>query len=1032
MKKGMKLLRNMIIGLLVVICAVAAVVVVITVFGDGGDEATLERRPVDRVGADRIVHQTEDNFFWQSALQKAVGEELWRYYPLIPKEAEPGDIVKLSAPALGFVAWEADPRFADVKFTAEPSEESIVRMSFVVPEEDFQIRALYTDMPNESDDIIVLNPDGIEHGTLPPEFDRGDEFLNRDDSDEDNIIYNFRPTPLRYGMFGNDYGFRPGQPESLWGENIILTGYSSLDAVSASITGFSGSFGGVGAPVPAEDYNMWFDPLAMGMGFRIHGRPLPLDGWFEDDPVFPTDAMHFRFNVTVRWRTRQFVPEVPPVLDTREYIDGDPNPEFGNIITPGIPAVTEQWVSHVRPFTFKILPRPDIIERDMPDGMIGVRYGDPEVMALLEPLDPFNTRIRVHVPQFPEFPTNPFIAPTDPVPDPGDPDAPPITPGSPGDGDWYRFGGTQWRFSIIDNSATGYTFTVPGDIAGEHPFVDIAFMPPPTFSRDISLTVRLEAVAQHPAQVQIGLLRDPDRSGSPGQILIGTIERTFTITILPRPSFVTAFDGLPHAMDGTLRYPSASRPELSEPADTPYSGTIRATGFPTRLVRIPDPSVIGGIREEFQFTQWHLAYNGDPITNQLDNVPGMNFNRSPGLIFPTEVTPLPDGNNGGENGNGSGAGNSNNIGPVGEYAVSISGTPMTFGDFPVNITFSSMHDPNPNIRTEIAVPVPTGATPGFNLRIWPRTYLYIDMGFGNPAAFVTRVTPGGESESFNEVADAPRYVERRAVMPGTLGMIISHDPRFVRWEHNLANHPQPHVPPIGGPAVPNSGQPGHWRTTTHNYMVMRMPVDPTGPGTLASPVNLDVYIRGFPTINPLITLPDARDGMVGQLFARSLNIRADDLGDVGQGRNPSWELISWNLDGLSDPGFSLSVDPSTGRFTEVTGTPTLSGELTFTVGVNLRGTMQVQETFSVMIRPRPGIILGDVDDSGDVNYLDVITLARYLGLRGTPNAIELSERGRNNADIGRKGFITGDDLTRLLEIFAIYDERLPNAPDAGD
>ncbi|MCL2279547.1 MAG: hypothetical protein FWC20_09105 [Oscillospiraceae bacterium] len=991
MKKGMKLLRNMIIGLLVVICAVAAVVVVITVFGDG-NEATMERRPVERVRATGVVHEAEDSLNLQTSLQRRLGESYWRYYPSIPDEAMPGDIVNISVPALGFVAWEAESLYSEVKIMDEISTADFIRASFVVPEEAFAVRALYTDTFDSGEGVFIFNYEAIEEGQAEI----------RPDATE--TVY------LRYGMFENDYR-----------DFITFGGIGNLEQFDFRVEdfyAFIGDAAGVGAHIHGLSARPGPVLDGSGRGVIVEGFP---SGQVHDYPL-PPDAPPrvvtiFTFDVVMSWAIEEEVePERPNMISNPNFDPdlpvGPGNPE--QIQDGTIPAVRELVVNDraTRRVQFTILPQPIIRPRIMQDGMVGVQYGGTEAHG---------TRIGVDVLDLlnPNFPDPPVDLDSD---------------------DPFERAGLIWRWGIIHD--TDYYWPNPPKITDGNPQADILIRPnpltpniiPPTSPGIIPFTLELLAFAPHPEQNPT-ILRH-----------IGTVRQSFEITILPRPEFVTGSTGLAHTMDATLRF----TPELMEENGVPM---LDSSGHPiviqynephTRLLVDDNDVPILNAGGDFVWLGHSLATpeNQQGHTYQqtirakgfhqnidwnwsYDTLPaGLQFDRSPGSFNPVFM-------------------GAEGTGGFGEDIFGINGTPRTFGTKTFTVTYDSMNDDNLNVRVEIPRT--------FTLIIWPRTYLHINMG-AFQRGFVRQMGENGIADNFNENIDseARMYMHRHAVMPGNLGMISFDVGSFVRWEHEFSATQHSNLPPIGGPssARPTTAaanwqqQTGHFRTPTHNHMVMRMPVTTTTQNNVATydPDNhfTEVFIRGFTGIEePYITLEQGH-GEVGRTFDRSLQIRAQDIGVVG-GTPPDNRPIFWEI--ISHPeieypdhgcGINLSIDPDAGRTSTLTEVPTRAGIYTFTIGVNLRGTMRIDRTFSVIVNPRPDVMLGDVNNDRVVNLADFMLLARAVRYNDMSYIVNF-----DNANVVRDFTPNGDhninraDVDRLAEFFA-NTRALPEPPDLNE
>ena len=91
----------------------------------------------------------------RNAMTKPKGSDIWLYYPDLPENAKPGDIVTINAPAYGFLGWETDSMFAEVDLSNQIIDEEKAYVTFVVPEEDIAVMAIF-DSINFYDDRMTL------------------------------------------------------------------------------------------------------------------------------------------------------------------------------------------------------------------------------------------------------------------------------------------------------------------------------------------------------------------------------------------------------------------------------------------------------------------------------------------------------------------------------------------------------------------------------------------------------------------------------------------------------------------------------------------------------------------------------------------------------------------------------------------------------------------------------------------------------------------------------------------------------------
>jgi len=161
----MKILFKVMLAFMVVICAAGALVFILH-FNNGGntDNAQLSERRTGSNASDvsdnaTIVYASDDERVLQRAIERPAGSIYWHLYPNIPEDALPGDTVVLSAVARGFVDWEIDENQTDLKIVDKTSDGEQVYISFIMPDEDVVIRALYDDMLfqyTEPHETIVL------------------------------------------------------------------------------------------------------------------------------------------------------------------------------------------------------------------------------------------------------------------------------------------------------------------------------------------------------------------------------------------------------------------------------------------------------------------------------------------------------------------------------------------------------------------------------------------------------------------------------------------------------------------------------------------------------------------------------------------------------------------------------------------------------------------------------------------------------------------------------------------------------------
>ena len=498
MNKGMKLLRNIMLGALLLICAAVVVVIVMAVNGDegNGERVRVPREPI----AEPVVHEAEDSLIRHSGLQRAQNDEFWTYLPFIPDDAVPGDIVMLSVPAEGFVSWEAD-----VEILGEPSTANFVRASFVLPEGDFTVAALYEDTPNESEGVFLFNYDGMDHG------DEARRWVPRH-LDCDSAVCQFypecsQPLTLHYAMFGNAYD-----------ERIVLSGFPSDSRLSSN-------FEIVGGPA---DLGLTIHYDTAGQQFIFGGTPRVRTEDAAGNPIYSVDhpdRVVASFTITVQYDWIE------------HYTDDDGNP------------ATRPHTTIVNtPVTIVILPRPIIEDWTMPDGMVGVDYGNDEDHPDNDRQNTHYTRINV------DFDSAQFPPP------PSHPEIPAIA-----------FDGLHWEFRALHDGPASSIFE-PFAPMRDNPFADIRLRERPAAGMtEIHFTLEARAYAPHPglgterfcleharidehADCDPGICTIVDSSRFQTAIFIGSVSRSFTINILPRPYFTTGNEDILHAMDARMSF----------------------------------------------------------------------------------------------------------------------------------------------------------------------------------------------------------------------------------------------------------------------------------------------------------------------------------------------------------------------------------------------------------------------------------------------------------------------------------------------
>jgi len=162
----MKILKAVMLGFLVTVCAVAAFVTVLhftgfELFGRGsGNEAPL----INRSNRSSDAEENDSGFFipyanaraddadkfrfWQRTAFKPEGSDYWHYFPIISPTALPGETVVLGVSTIGFKGWKADPNHTLVELFDEYTDGENAYVSFIMPETSVSIAALYDEIPD--------------------------------------------------------------------------------------------------------------------------------------------------------------------------------------------------------------------------------------------------------------------------------------------------------------------------------------------------------------------------------------------------------------------------------------------------------------------------------------------------------------------------------------------------------------------------------------------------------------------------------------------------------------------------------------------------------------------------------------------------------------------------------------------------------------------------------------------------------------------------------------------------------------------
>lgn len=348
-------------------------------------------------------------------------------------------------------------------------------------------------------------------------------------------------------------------------------------------------------------------------------------------------------------------------------------------------------------------------------------------------------------------------------------------------------------------------------------------------------------------------------------------------------------------------------------------------------------------------------------------------------------------------------------------SIHMRGLPQgTGGDFriTVRLVITPGTSDNPNFN---------GITSGqhFPIRIWPRTYLHftgeIAPGVDMQGGLIFRA--GTEWNSV-DVADpnfnANLFTIKRAVMPGTRGVIRAPVPGFVRWEV-VSGRPTSSHAEIGGPR-----NYGHNHNGIDAFVFITMPIMPNQSVT---EVNRDVHIRGFVATKPIISEASLvlEAGTEGRELTRGLSLTRDSVIGVGP-RGLRWDIVDRTTGELPTdplqptPGLPRGLDiynRIAGYSINIVGTPEEShvNPFRFTIGVTLPGTMRIDYDASIIINPRPPVQFGNVNFDSSVDLADLVQLARRLADRN----IIINEEA---ADLNQNGEVDFDDWIILARFFS--------------
>jgi len=1027
------------LSLLLVLCAVVAVGVIIQINRGGNDadgstdafiDAGQPDGDTDVIGSIDInniprlpTDLNNDYLQYPRALVKQADTDYWLFYPDLPEGTKPGDMVVLNASAFGFIAWEADPDYADVELFGQVFDDGQVFVSLIVPDEQFAIRALYDDMyisghvPQEQGaySTMAAVPLGI---TLMP-----DGTVRTSSGGVLTTYPRNTPVPLPDGMVGEDYeqiirsDFNTFAIDAYWniiGGVINIPGMTSdLPAAGTPPTGTTPGFTQATISGPATS--------AGADTFTIRVTPYKWEQDLEDEDddgeYVPDTANTIDYNFTLRILPKPSIDSRSPLPDGMEnfiyrYEDMD-----GNDITITASNITTS------DFTWRVSPATDDI---LPPGF--------PVFSPRTEIDLENSKARAYINFVPstaratpyEFyielwytGTSAFIPTTTPIvskdfsimiwerpkiaardlpagihawPYKYEPGTTPADltisttsiPVPGGTWDWFIEGMPTSGIGIYKVSNTA------ARLAGENPSV----------RRDASGQVEVdEDGVVLPYNFTAVLYSDNPNmfrevtgySGMEPQWQEFSISENFSVRIWPEPEFITDQSELQHAMDWRRLYPN-------EPKDDTELWIIEGE-YPQGMEIVWDWTLEGDLP-----TGASTSYAPETAAGQE-----IKFEQKfPGLAH-------------------------------------ITGNPQTDASekFRFIVIMKANIPNNLNIH-EKEVPE------GYFIQMWLRRYLHIDISPTMGLGFVTRRGELGDVNwsqfDMNDAINRP-YRTQRAVMPGTQGEIVVRRSPFVLWEligigdpylvgkdnaNNLVN-----MVNVGSMVNGNGTERGWWTSTDHSHLATRMP-DYNSGGT---EIDKDIYMRGtwvrdprtmitaslpqgtvdVPYTEGNVSLP-ARDECSHQLINSTLPAE-DRIECTCPSRNVLWG--ERDVPGIL-PSFGLhleDIDIRTARIVSEDG-PTRPTDPANPTSINftltLRGSMVIERSFPIVIIPKPGPFYGDVDGNGIRDLRDLVLLMLVeQGMTPPPNFVFV------NADVDGNGRIDSNDVRILARFFARPRATLP-------
>ena len=561
MSKGMKIFRGFMLTILLALCAAVAVIFIMQLRGGGNNNANVSisrsstidsEEPEEPGNIGFVSMEDEDYRFWQRAMSQQEETGLWQFYPIIPYDVMPGETAVLSVSMINFMGWEVDPNFADVELFDKATDEVNAYASFIMPEEEVSIAALYTEIPYINyENQQYMRSSNYEFGEAPfTPFSTG----------------NITPIP----------GATVQLPDAIQGQfyNITLTDPDNVPA-GRSVTWIMNETPGDPTALPE---GLSWQPTPDTGGCAIYGYPLlNLDLYGNNIPYEFSATLNYSDTGTffgiVMFRLEVLEPETPPQFITTTVPDGMIEVPYNVYIETqymDLPNVTWTWAV----LNILDLPPGITVRQDPADQTRGLITGVPTAAGTYE----FDVRASNPRPAVPNVTVTyiitvwekPVITPAVPAPGAGGPTLPLLYDGI------ANVGSVVKDYNVTLNAASpmgsdaitafpGWTWEISPDSVDPLP-AGLGFS---------SRTNNSVAISGNPSAAEtrtFTVLYKADQS-----VLRGWVEVTYTITIQAPPQFFTGYNDLKEGMHSVPRFTG------NEPPDAPYHDTITVVGFTTDL-----------------------------------------------------------------------------------------------------------------------------------------------------------------------------------------------------------------------------------------------------------------------------------------------------------------------------------------------------------------------------------------------------------------------------------------------------------------